>query len=145
MEEKEIGSKKKKYGIGIIIAIGLMVTLYLSTILVSRVMVTFTKAAPSSKVSLQNSYILGNKLLATADGRDKATVNVFVLDKDGKGIAGKNVSLSGAENIIPEYGITDNEGKVVFGIMSAEEKQYVISALVEGLSMGKEITVTFRN
>ena len=85
------------------LGIGLLITslvLFLAVKIVPSVLVTLTKAAPASKVSVTNSYVLGGKILARADGEEKCVVNVFVLDKDGKGIKGITVSLSG----VPEGG-----------------------------------------
>ena len=84
------------------LGIGLLVTLlllFLATKVVPSVLVTLTKAAPASKVSVGNSYILGGKTLARADGEDKCVVNVFVLDKDSKGVKGVAVSLLGTPEV----------------------------------------------
>lgn len=106
---------------------------------------TLTKAVPSSIVSIDNSYVLGDKMLAKANGLDKAVVNVFVLDKDGKGVSGKSVSLKGNSKIVPATEITDSQGKAVFNLTSTVEIQDKVTAIIEGVEVGKTVTVTFRN
>jgi hypothetical protein len=146
MEEQKIDKKDNKTTMYIIVGlIGLIVIYFLTTSVIPRALITMTKAAPSQVTSLSDSYLLGNKLVAKADGKDEAIVNVFVLDKEGKPVAGKRVTLSGVENYRPVEGISDSEGKVVFNITSMVEKQYTIEAMVGGTSMGKKIGVTFRN
>jgi hypothetical protein len=146
MEDKEVLKTNSKvyYYYGIAGILGIIVVLFVATLVVPKVLVTLTKAVPSSIISIDNSYVLGDKMLAKADGQDKAVVNVFVLDKDSKGVAGKTVSLRGNSKIDPATEITDNQGKAVFNLTSTVETQDKITAVIEGVSMGKTVTVTFR-
>lgn len=142
-KEFKIGRKVYYYGMAGIL--GIMVVLLLTTLVIPRMMVTLTKAVPSSIVSIDNSYVLGDKMLAKANGLDKAVVNVFVLDKDGKGVSGKSVSLKGNSKIVPATEITDSQGKAVFNLTSTVEIQDKVTAIIEGVEVGKTVTVTFRN
>ncbi len=128
-------------GIGVLV---LILVLFLAIKVVPSVLVTLTKAAPSSKVDLASSYILGGKILARADGEDKGVVNVFVLDKDGKGIKGVTVALSGT----PEgemQTVSGNEGKAAFEVTSKTEGQFGVSAIISGMPIAGEVRLTFRN
>jgi len=115
----------------------------MSTVVIPRALVTFTKAAPASKVSLENSYLIGGRILAVADGSDKCTVNVFVLDASGKGINGKIVRVLGMETDLEL--VSDNDGKASFGVVSSKEGQFILTATVDGIPLSKELKVTFRN
>lgn len=125
--------------------LGIVVVLFLAIYVIPKVMVTLTKAVPSSMVSINDSYVLGDKMLAKADGQDKAVVNVFVLNKDGKGVSGKTVSLKGTSKIEPASEITDSQGKAVFSLTSTIEGQDKVMAVIDGVTMSKTVTVTFRN
>jgi hypothetical protein len=124
---------------------GMGVTYYMATTVVPNVLVTMTKAAPASAVSIKDSYLIGAKILAKADGEDICKVNVFVLDKDQKGVGGKTVTLNGD----PEKGTrtvqSDADGKASFDILSTKEGQFEITGSIEGQPLTKTLKITFRN
>lgn len=133
---------KKKWIInGVGFLAGLLFVFYLGSFVVPKALVTLTKASGSSKVSGKNSLLLGEKILARADGEDKCVVNVFVLDSEGKGIANKQVQLSGLGD---QTGMTNSIGKVTFELGSKIAKQYELIATVNGTALGKTLKVTFR-
>ena len=123
---------------------GIGLSYFLATQVVPKSLVLLTKAAPATKVSIMNSYILGSRILVRADGVDKAVVNVFALDSSGKGVNGKSVELVGEGVISPVSQITDNQGKASFEIKSNTEKQNEYVAKIEGVALDKTIKVTFR-
>lgn len=127
----------------IVLALGF--TYGMAAFVVPKAMVTMTKAAPATVVSLSDSRLLGEKILARADGKDKCIVNVFVLDKNGKGVPGKQVTLEGLDSILPSSASTNTEGKVSFTMSSTKEGTFKLSASVGGSPMSHEIKVTFRN
>lgn len=118
--------------------------LYLATSVLPKTLVTLTRASFSEKVVASNSYLIGEKILAKADGEDNCIVSVFLLDKNSKAVKGKNVELIGIENVIPS-GVSDNDGKITFKLTSVEEKQYRINANYSGQQLPQTIVVTFRN
>ncbi len=128
-----------------LIVLALGVTYGMAAYVVPRAMVTMTKAAPASVISLSDSRVLAEKILAKADGKDKCVINVFVMDKSGKGVANKQVSLEGMDGILPENMATNSDGKATFSIVSTKEGTFKIEALVGGSPLPKEIKVTFRN
>jgi len=137
-------NKKQYFTAGLIVA-AIAIIYILASYVVPKVLVTLTKAAPAYKVSMSNTKIIGEKILAKADGKDKGVVNVFVLDLSDKGVPGQKVALTGMENIFPTVAITDNEGKASFSMVSTEEKQYGIMATVGGIQLTGTVKVTFRN
>lgn len=85
-------------------------------------------------------------MVAVADGKDMVRVNVFVLDNVGKPVAKKLVSISGMENIKPVAGgISDESGKATFEMTSTVEGVFPVEASIEGISIGKKLSVIFRN
>lgn len=127
----------------IVVVLGAAIVYYLSSNVIPRVLVSLTQAAPAQDVSLESSIIIGEKVLAKADGEDKVKVNVFIMDKSGKGIKGKNVELTGSMAGLPMNGLTEDDGKSGFELSSNNKGQFKLGANVEGIEMGKYITVTF--
>jgi len=136
---------KKEYWIVGIIVLALGLTYFLASYVVPKVFVSLTKAAPAYKVSLGSSRVIGENILAKADGKDKCIVDVFVLDASSKGVPGRQVILTGMDNIVPEGAITDSDGKASFSMVSTVENQYEISASVDGIQIPATVKVTFRN
>jgi len=133
-------------GLGIIVS--LLAIYFVSAELVPRVLVTLTKAAPARKVSFGNSYVLGSKLLASADGKDTCVVNVFVLDDRSQGVMGKNVTIAskdGLQSVEGNTSLTDEKGKATFEFTSVKEGIFELEASVDGVPMTQGVRVTFRN
>ena len=130
------------------VLLGLGVVYYLTTSVIPNVMVTLTKAAPATKVSINQSRVLGSRILAKADGLDKCVVNIFLMDESGKGVKGKTADLvatdSGVE-IRQMNAVTDDNGRIAYELTSLTEGQYRVEAMGDGVPVGKTITVTFRN
>jgi len=139
---------RKTWIIMISVLLGLGVVYYLTTSVIPNVMVTLTKAAPATKVSINQSRVLGSRILAKADGLDKCVVNIFLMDESGKGVKGKTADLvatdSGVE-IRQMNAVTDDNGRIAYELTSLTEGQYRVEAMVDGVPVGKTITVTFRN
>lgn len=134
---------KKSYLIAGISVLGMAFLYFMATSVVPKAMVTLTKAAPASKVSLENSYFIGGDILAKADGVDKCVLNVFVLDKSGKGIKGKSVVVSGMGDEFSA--VSGSDGLAKIEVSSASEGQFELEASVEGVPLTKTVKVTFRN
>lgn len=130
------------------ILIGLAGIYFVATWLVPQALVTLTKAAPATKVSLANSFAIGDKILARADGKDSCVVNVFLLDSSNKGVSNKRVELdAGAGKVVirPLSGNTNSDGRMTFEITSETEGQVQITARVEGVALPRKLSITFRN
>jgi len=131
--------------IGGSVVLGVALILYLSMSVVPRVLVTLTKAAASDSIVVANSYLIGQKILAKADGEDTAVVNVFLLDKNGRGVAGKGAELIGIDNVKVVNEASDSDGKVTFQITSKTEGQFKVNAVAGTQQLPQTITLTFRN
>ena len=115
----------------------------LLSFLYPKIFVSLTKAAPATRVSINHSYLLGGDILAKADGIDKSIVNVYVLDKNNKGVKGIQVSLGGLGEDME--GLSGVDGKAVFELTSTTEGIFELTASVGGVPLAKTLKVTFRN
>ena len=140
--------KNKKRMKMILILIGVFLTaalvLFLSTKIIPQALVNLSRASSSGSVSVANSYVLGQKILAKADGKDRCSVVVFLLDKNGRGVAGKTVELIGMEGITKLNSISDDKGKLSFEMVSSVEGQFKLTADYSGVELPQTVTVTFR-
>jgi hypothetical protein len=127
----------------LIVLVGVGVVYYMSTKVIPKVLVSMTQAAPAQTVSLSSSLIIGEKVMAKADGQEKVKVNVFVMDESGKGVSGKNVELTGGLQGLPMSGQSADEGKATFEVASTNKGQIKLGANIEGVELGKYVTVTF--
>lgn len=143
-------SKLIKTAIGVLI--GGAILIFLATWVVPRALVTLTKAAPSSKYSISNSYLFGSPLIATANGEERIRINAFLLDDQGKGVPEKRVEVtirpkdnSGPNASLTETAaVTDKMGKSTWEVFSTTVGQFVLSANIDGVPFPQEVTVTFR-
>lgn len=128
----------------IVVLLLLLSTVFLAVYALPRALVTLTKASSAGNLSLENSYLIAGKILATADGKDEATISVFLRDKDSKAVDNKTVSLDGLSDIEPAIVKVDANGMASFKLRSGLAGQFVISAIVSGVPLSKTLTVTFR-
>jgi hypothetical protein len=125
------------------VVVGLAFVFFMAIAVVPKIFVSLTKAAPATKVSINDSYLIGGDILAKADGVDKSIVNVYVLDKSSKGVKGIQVSLSGMGEEME--GLSGSDGKTVFELTSTTEGVFELTASVGGVPLDKTLKVTFRN
>ena len=128
-----------------LLVFGLGITYFMANNVVPNALITLTRAAPAKKMSLDNSYVLGAKILAKADGKDKNVVNVFVMDSDGKGVVGKTVMIKGDPMNSNQNVVSDIDGKSSFELVSTKEGQFEIKAEVDGVELTRGVKVTYRN
>jgi len=137
--------KRNKLYITLILGfLGIVFVGFMAVKVVPTIFVTWTKAAPATKVLLSNSYLIGGKTLAKADGIEKCVVNVFVLDSSGKGVKGVAVDLVVMEGEGMQI-VSGNDGKASFEITSLKEGQFTMNANIGGIPLEKTLKITFRN
>ena len=125
---------------------GLLLLFFLANSVIPKALVTLTRASSSGQVVVNGSYLLGEKILARADGEDANKINVFLLDKNGKPVQGKSVDLTGMTSGVKQINdLSDATGKVSFSLTSTTEGQYKINANYNGQELPQTIVVTFRN
>lgn len=147
MEKKgKLNLKNKSIVVAVLAVSGLALMFFLATNIIPRALVTLTRASSSGQVVVSGSYLLGEKILAKADGKDVNKINVFLLDKNGKPVEGKSVDLTGMTTGIKQLNaLSDATGKVSFSLTSTTEGQFKINANYSGADLPQTIVVTFRN
>lgn len=114
---------------------------------VFRTKVSFLgKAVGENTPLLEQSYLLGSPLIARADGEEKIQIFAFVLNDQGRGVAGKSVQISTnpSLNIKPVQPQTDKFGQVIFEATSSQPGQFAVSASVDGQPFPQTMTLTFQ-
>lgn len=149
-DKKELKQKKgivvtKQMWIGGGVLATLVLVLFLATSVIPKALVTLSQASSSGRVTPVGSYVIGDKILARADGVDVCMINVFLLDKNGKGVAGQTVELTGMEEIKKINELSNKDGRVSFRLTSTREGQFPIRASFNGFELPQTIVVTFRN
>ena len=114
--------------------------------------VFFGKAENPGIFSATNSYLFGSPLLAKSGG-EQIRITVFALDKSGRGVKGKPVSVECKDPVTCQtsnvtirsvQAVTDNLGRAIFDISSASPGQFEIQAKVEGVAIPQTVTVSFQ-
>jgi hypothetical protein len=95
--------------------------------------------------SVENSYLFVSPLQAPANGQEKIRVTVFVLNDQGLGVLGKNVSLSHDPKINIEtiLGATDNYGKAYFDVSSGNSGDYYLDVTIDGQKLVQKAHLIF--
>jgi hypothetical protein len=147
MEKKnKLNIKNNSIVIGVLVVAGIALMFFLATNVVPNALVTLTRASSSGRVVVSGSYLLGERILAKADGKDINKVNVFLLDKNGKPVEGQTVELIGMNTGVKQVNtLSDATGKIVFELTSTTEGQFRMNALYGGSELPQTIVVTFRN
>ena len=105
------------------------------------------QTSPSKTYSLQNSYIFGSPLTATANGQEKVKISVFLLNQQGLGVEKKQISLRITPvglDIETAQDITDKTGQAIFYASTKSPGRFQISAQVDGQTLPQTVTLNFR-
>ena len=141
---KSFWNTYKEYrGIAILVT-GLLVLLFAGSGILARTAVLLIRAAPSSVISLSDSYVIGAQLLAVADGKEEVKVSVFLRDSSGKPISNKMVSVFGLSSMEDTPVATDESGKAVFSGTSKIAGQFTILAQTDAGQLPGKVVVTFK-
>lgn len=95
--------------------------------------------------SVENSYMFVSPLRAKANNTERIRVTVFILNDQGLGVSGKPVEISGNPNITIEVsqGLTDDYGKAVFDVTSANPGEYYLEVTAEGKILPQRVHLSF--
>ena len=96
-------------------------------------------------ISVDNSYVFTNPLKASADGKEKIRVTIFVLNSQGLGVYGKKVSM-GIDprlvvNSVQQH--TDSTGKAIFDFSSASPGEYYLEVSIDELKLPQKARLSF--
>jgi len=136
-------NKSKKLLLLLIIVIFLILSLSSILYFISFRTSFFGEAA---YVRLENCYLFASPLQARADDSQKIRVTAFILDSEGKGVAGEAVFLNQNEKLSfhPIMPVTDDLGRAIFDVSTSVIGEYTIEAKVGNKSLPQKITVSFR-
>jgi len=103
-----------------------------------------TVITPQS-VSYDNSYLFASPLRA-AVSVERVRITAYILDGQGMGVSGKQVTLGNAATSLHIYPITlatDDSGRATFDILSDQAGLFTIEASVDGKKLDQKVTVSF--
>ncbi len=95
--------------------------------------------------SIDNSYLFVSPLRARANDKEKIRVTVFVLNNQGLGVMGKNVSLNKSSGLTIEniQSITDGFGKAVFDVKASVGGEYFLNVNIDGSPLKQQAKMSF--
>lgn len=106
-------------------------------------------AAPTSitpqSVSIDNSYLFASPLKASVNV-ERVRITAYVLDGQGMGVPGKQVTLGGSNSSVQIYSVspvTDDYGRATFDITGSVAGLFTFEASVDGKNLGQKVTVSF--
>lgn len=100
----------------------------------------------SASISVQNSYVFASPVTAVADGVSIIRITVFILNGNGLGVPGSEVSLkyTGSLKVDKTRSVTDNFGRAIFEITSNVPGSYTINAETQGSVLPQGVSVSFQ-
>lgn len=136
--------------VGLVILILLILSIVISVYFL-RQRTTFLGRASDSSITLpggveiKNSYLFASPLQAKSNGQEKIRVTVFILDDQGKGVPQKQVILGqdGKLTTTIVQALTDDFGRAIFDVASANSGEFLIEAAVEGKALPQKVKLIF--
>ena len=98
-----------------------------------------------SDISLENSFVVCTPSRAQVDGKDKIRVTVLLLNTEGLGVLGKNVSLSYNPQLTTSVvqAATDSTGKAIFDMSSNTVGDYYLDVHIDQLILPQKAHLQF--
>lgn len=102
-------------------------------------------APPKADFSPENSYVFVSPLQAKADGQELIRVTIFILNNQGLGLPGKQVDLKNSQQLKVQTikGNSDEYGRAVFDVSSADSGEFYISIEVENRELNQRAHLSF--
>lgn len=120
----------------------ILLTVY---VLFNEPIARFTQAQDELIPSEEKSLIFVWPLDLEANGTEVSEITIFVRNIKGRGMSNKQVELSSTLGTLAEsQKSTDNQGKVVFQLSSENSGLAEIEAVVDNVSIKKDVSVQFR-
>jgi len=96
-------------------------------------------------VSVDNSYVFTNPLKASADGKEKVRVTVFVLNSQGLGVFGKKVTVGIDPRLVVDtiQQNTDSAGKAIFDFSTTSPGEYYLEVSIDELKLPQKARLSF--
>lgn len=106
---------------------------------------TSNSSTKSGEVSFDNSYLFASPLKASA-GVERIRITAYILDGQGMGVSGKEISLGSSDLSVHVYSVsptTDDSGRATFDISSDKSGTFTLEASVSGKKLNQKVSVTF--
>jgi len=96
-------------------------------------------------ISVDNSYVFTNPLKASADGKEKIRVTVFVLNSQGLGVFGKKVTVGIDPRLVVDaiQQNTDSAGKAIFDFSTTSPGEYYLEVSIDELKLPQKARLSF--
>jgi len=124
-----------------------LLVLLLSLSLFANVrLIIFSRASSTGlDFSVENSYLFASPLEARANGQEKIRVTVFVINREGRGVANQQIVLTRSPELVLEQinSLTDTYGRAVFDLATTRAGVYMIGATLNGNSLGESLKIVF--
>lgn len=138
----------------ILVTIIIILLIWLSLFLVFRRTSFFGRAEyrsstanpASAGVSVENSYLFASPLSASVSSGEKIRLTVFLLDGQGRGVAGEAVFLGQPENlqITSVQAVTDDLGRAIFDLSALSAGEFMLEARAANRTLPQRVRVSFK-
>lgn len=95
--------------------------------------------------SVENSYLFVTPIRSKANNQEKIRITVFILNNQGLGVLGKKVVLGQDSRLQQDIiqATSDELGKAVFDISTAQAGEYYLDVAVEGKPLPQKAHLSF--
>lgn len=135
-----------------LVAIFLLVAVWMVINLTAGRTTFLGRASGEGRPDTGNSYVFASPVSARIAG-DKIRITTFVLDGQGKGVAGQSVVVDCTDSVLCQGGgviitpvqqTTDNLGQSIWEISATGIGKYTLRAVVGSSAIPQTVTVDFR-
>jgi hypothetical protein len=128
---------------GVVVMLVLLLTL---SLFANVRLIIFSRASSTGlDYSVENSYLFASPLEARANGQEKIRITVFVINREGRGVANQQILLTKSPELVLEQinSLTDTYGRAVFDLSTTRAGVYMIGAALGGKSLGESLKIVF--
>lgn len=123
----------------------LLFTVFASSLLFNKSLVSFTRAKEDFAPSAKSSLLFAFPLLLKADGTSKSTIRVFIRSEKGMPVKDQKVLLTASLGQLDVTEVTtDEKGKATVTLTSTTPGTSTVGAVIGGaLKLTQTLTITF--
>jgi hypothetical protein len=123
----------------------LLFTVFASTIVFNKSLVSFTRAKEDFLPSAKNSLLFAFPLLLKADGKTKCSISVFIRSDKGMPVKDQKVTISATVGQLETTEVTtDEKGKATVYLTSTTPGVSTVEAAISGITkLTQTLTITF--
>lgn len=131
---------------GLLLVFFLLFTVFATTVLLNKEIITLTRAKEDYAPSVSSSLLFAYPLLLKADGAAKSTINIFVRSDKGMPVKDQKLTVSASlGNLDISEITTDEKGKATVNLTSTTPGTAVVQAFIGGtLKMTQTLSIKFQ-